>query len=62
MFNLTETEKKSEKGSFSKIQKLPSVWFRGSYNENLKDIRALGIELSIKYRDSSDTDDGQTNV
>ena len=46
---------------FSKIQKRPSIWLRGSNNKNLKEIRASGSEMIAIRTDGRRTDGRRTN-
>ncbi len=45
-----------------KFKNVPSVWFRGSHNQNLKEIRALGSEIIATQTDRRTTDGVQISI
>ncbi len=48
---------------FQKFKKRRDVWLRGSNNQNLKEIRALGSEIiATRTDDGRTTDDGQISI
>ncbi len=54
---LTKIKNIRKKSILQKWQKRPSVWPRGSHNQNLKEIRALGSEITAPRTARRSTDE-----